>query len=66
MKTFTATQLNKKPQEVFAAVNEDGCAEIEHSRFPTKKYIIIGTNAKDGDLRSFDADMRIINRTYNE
>ena len=34
MKTFTATQLNKKPQEVFAAVKEDGAVEIKHDRYP--------------------------------
>ena len=33
MKTFTATQLNKKPQEVFAAVKEDGEACIKHDRY---------------------------------
>lgn len=33
MKTFTATQLNKKPQEVFAAAKEDGTVLIEHDRY---------------------------------
>ncbi len=33
MKTFTATQLNKSPQEVFAAVKEDGSVLIEHDRY---------------------------------
>jgi hypothetical protein len=33
MKTFTATQLNKSPQEIFAAAKEDGTVLIEHSRY---------------------------------
>lgn len=33
MKTFTATQLNKKPQEVFAAAKEEGTVLIEHDRY---------------------------------
>jgi hypothetical protein len=33
MKTFTATQLSKKPQEVFAAAKEDGTVLIEHDRY---------------------------------
>lgn len=32
MKTFTATQLNKAPQEIFAAAKEDGTAYIKHDR----------------------------------
>ena len=32
MKTFTATQLNKSPQEIFAAAKEDGDVLIEHDR----------------------------------
>ena len=33
MKTFTATQLNKSPQEVFAAAKEDGKVKIKHDRY---------------------------------
>jgi len=41
MKTFTATQLNKSAQEVFAAVNEDGSVEIKHDRYPGKDFVIL-------------------------
>ena len=41
MKTFTATQLNKKPQEVFAAVMEDGEARIKHDRYPLEDIILM-------------------------
>lgn len=34
MKTYTATQLNKSPQEVFAAAIKDGAVAIEHGRHP--------------------------------
>ena len=40
MKTFTATQLNKKPQEVFAAVKEDGEACIKHDRYADNLFVI--------------------------
>lgn len=40
MKTYTATQLNKSAQEVFAAVNEDGAVEIKHDRYPGKVFVI--------------------------
>ena len=33
IKTFTATQLNKSPQEVFAAAKEDGKVKIKHDRY---------------------------------
>lgn len=33
MKTFTATQLNKSPQEIFAAAKEDGAIIIKHDRY---------------------------------
>ncbi len=33
MKTFTATQLNKSPQEIFAAAKEDGFVLIIHDRY---------------------------------
>jgi len=33
MKTFTATQLSKSAQEVFAAAKEDGTVLIEHDRY---------------------------------
>ena len=41
MKTFSATQLNKSAQEVFAAVNEDGAVEIKHDRYPGKDFVIL-------------------------
>ena len=40
MKTFTATQLNKKPQEVFAAAKEDGEVCIRHDRYPDNLFVI--------------------------
>jgi len=40
MKKFTATQLNKSAQEVFAAVNEEGVVEIKHNRYPDKIFVI--------------------------
>jgi hypothetical protein len=40
MKTFTATQLNKKPQEVFAAAKEDGTVLIEHGRYSGRFAIV--------------------------
>lgn len=33
MKTFTATQLNKSAQEVFAAAKDEGTVLIEHDRY---------------------------------
>lgn len=33
MKTFTATQLNKSPQEIFTAAKEEGTVLIEHDRY---------------------------------
>jgi len=33
MKTFTATQLNKSAQEVFAATKEDGYVLVKHDRY---------------------------------
>jgi len=33
MKTFSATQLNKSAQEVFAAAKEEGTVLIEHDRY---------------------------------
>ena len=33
MRTFTATQLNKSPQEIFRAVDQDGAVEIKHDRY---------------------------------
>lgn len=41
MKTFTATQLNKSPQEVFAAAKEDGKALIEHDRYMGGRFAIV-------------------------
>lgn len=40
MKTYTATQLNKSPQEVFAAAKEDGAVIIEHDRHSTGSFRI--------------------------
>ena len=33
MKTFSATQLSKSPQAIFAAAKEDGTVLIEHDRY---------------------------------
>jgi len=43
LKTFTATQLNKSPQEIFAAA-KDGTVMIEHSRHP-EGFIIMPRDA---------------------
>ena len=40
MKTFPATQLNKSPQQVFAAAKEDGAVTIEHDRYSSVKFVI--------------------------
>ena len=40
MKTFTATQLNKSAQEVFAAAKEDGAVLIDHDRYKGSFAII--------------------------
>jgi hypothetical protein len=41
MKSFTATQLNKAPQEIFAAAKEDGAIEIKHDRFNGGVFAIV-------------------------
>ena len=41
MKTFTATQLNKAPQEIFDAAKEDGTALIKHSRYRNGVFAIV-------------------------
>jgi len=33
LKTFTATQLNKSPQEIFRAAKDNGAVLIEHDRY---------------------------------
>ena len=33
MKTFTATQLNKSPQEIFRAAKDNGTVLIKHDRY---------------------------------
>lgn len=40
MKTFTATELNKSPQDVFDAAKEGG-AIIEHSRYRKGVFAIV-------------------------
>jgi hypothetical protein len=40
MKTFTATQLNKNAQQVFAAADKDGSVKINHDRYPGKVFIV--------------------------
>jgi len=40
MRTFSATQLNKSAQEVFAAVKAEGVVLIEHSRYPNDTFVI--------------------------
>lgn len=42
MKTFTATELNKSPQKVFAAAKEDGIVTIEHDRYEDNFFIVEG------------------------
>ena len=41
MKTFTATQLNKKPQEVFSAAKKEGSAFIDHDRHSNGFFSIV-------------------------
>jgi len=41
VKTFTATQLNKSPQKVFAAIDKDGWANIKHDRYPENDIILM-------------------------
>ena len=66
MKTFSATQLNKSAQEVFAAVVEDGAVEIVHDRYRNRIFTIreeFGMNWHDSinslsprELRTGDRD----------
>ena len=51
MKTFTATQLNKSAQEVFAAAKEEGTVLIEHDRFSGGAFTLEWSK----DLSSDDA-----------
>jgi len=41
MKAFTATQLNKAPQEVFDAAKEDGSVLVEHGRYRGGVFAIV-------------------------
>lgn len=41
MKTYTATQLNKSPQEVFDAAKEDGAVVIKHDRYSKGVFAIV-------------------------
>jgi hypothetical protein len=58
MKTFTATQLNKSPQQVFAAAKEDGTVLIEHDRFNGCFAIVWNPNFTEDEvlqqMRDFD------------
>ena len=54
MKTFTATQLNKRPQEVFAAAKEDGTVLIEHDRYSGVFAIV--WNSEDEVLEQINSD----------
>ncbi len=54
MKTFTATQLNKAPQEIFAAARHDGVVEINHSRYPDIRFIILPQAIPRDDPYPFD------------
>ena len=40
MKTFTATQLNKSPQEIFRAAKDNGTVLIEHDRYDGRFAIV--------------------------
>ena len=58
MKTFTATQLNKSPQDIFDAAKEDGSALIEHSRYRKGVFAIawnpdVVTMPEAGDITTF-------------
>ena len=50
MKTFTATQLNKAPQEIFAAAKEDGSVLIEHGRYDGVFAIVFNPNYTEEEV----------------
>jgi len=55
VKTYTATQLNKSAQEVFAAVVMYGEVEIKHDRYPDLILTI------KGQSRQMVADLTRVN-----
>ena len=63
MKTFTATQLNKKPQEVFAAAKEDGGVYIKHDRYSGVQFMLTLAAIPRNDPYKYDSVMGPDGRT---
>jgi hypothetical protein len=42
LKIFNATELNKKPAEIFREADINGEAKINHDRYPDKVFILSG------------------------
>jgi hypothetical protein len=61
MKTFTATQLNKAPQEIFAAAKEDGVVEIKHDRYAGVKFTITAEKEVKGCKHVCDEKTMVCN-----
>ena len=62
MKSYTATQFNKSPQEVFAAAKEDGAVEIKHDRFRDVTFTIEAKPVYKGCKHVCDEKTMICNK----
>ncbi len=65
MKTFTSTQLNKSPAQVFRAADQEGKVKINHDRYPDKVFIMEGRERGWIDCSAEESADRIQQRIAN-